>query len=37
VPAPDVRVPTPEQRAQIVTEVRIAARAITEGLRAARR
>ena len=37
VPAPEVRVPTPEQRAQIVTEVRIAARAITEGLRAARR
>jgi DNA-binding IclR family transcriptional regulator len=37
VPAPEVRVPTAEQRAQIVTEVRIAARAITEGLRAARR
>lgn len=37
VPAPNVRVPTAELRSQIVTEVRIAARAITEGLRAARR
>jgi DNA-binding IclR family transcriptional regulator len=37
VPAPNVRVPTAELRSQIVTEVRIAARAITEGLRVARR